>query len=394
LGVKEKCIIHLDMDAFYASVEVLDNPELRGWPVIVGGIGLRGVVSAASYEAREFGVHSAQPIATARRLCPHGVYLPVRMSRYKEISDRIFEIFRRFTPLVEPLSLDEAFLDVTASRALFGSPPSIAREIRRLVREEVGLTVSAGVAPTKMAAKIASDLDKPDGLTIVPANKVREFLNPLPIGKLWGVGQATQKNMKLLGIETIGDLARLPEDLLHRKFGTYGRQLWGLARGGDDRSVNPQREVKSIGAEDTFPVDINGLTTVKAELLRLSIRVARRLRRHGFLSRTVTLKVKYSDFKQVTRAETLGWATDQAREVYQAVCGMLAETSAGSRSVRLLGISLSKLELASRQPEPTLLAEPESCTKGRGLERALDRISEKYGDRAVVPATLLDKVKK
>ena len=392
--MKEKSIIHLDMDAFYASVEVLDNPPLRGKPVIVGGIGLRGVVSAASYEAREFGVHSAQPIATARRLCPHGIYLPVRMARYKEVSDRIFEIFRRFTPLVEPLSLDEAFLDVTASLTLFGSPPSIAREIRRLVAKEIGLTVSAGVASTKMAAKIASDLDKPDGLTIVPAGRVREFLDPLPIAKLWGVGKATQKNMKLLGVETIGDLARLPEGLLERKFGTYGRQLWHLARGSDDRPVNPEREVKSIGAEDTFPVDINGAEAIKAELLRLSIRVTRRLRRHGFLSRTVTLKVKYSDFQQVTRAETLGWATDQAREVYQAVCGLLTETSAMVRPVRLLGISLSRLEIESEEPEPTLLTDPESCRKDRGLDRVLDRIKEKYGDGAVIPATLLNKPKK
>ena len=231
LTLSKRNIIHLDMDAFYASVEVLDNPQLLGQPVIVGGVGLRGVVSAASYEARKFGVHSAQPIVTARRLCPRGIYLPVRMFRYQEVSRQIFEIFRRYTPLVEPLSLDEAFLDVTASTALFGSPMTMAGEIKHLVREEVGLTVSAGVAPTKMAAKIASDLDKPDGLTIVPEDGVREFLDPLPISRLWGVGRATRNNMKLLGVETIGDLARLPEELLRRKFGTYGRQLWHLARG-------------------------------------------------------------------------------------------------------------------------------------------------------------------
>ena len=291
-----KHIIHLDMDAFYASVETLDNPELKGKPVIVGGTRERGVVSAASYEARDFGVHSAQPIATARRLCPHGVFLPVRMARYKAVSDRIFDIFRRFTPLVEPLSLDEAFLDVTGSIQLFGHPEKIAADIRRLVKTEIGLTVSGGVAPTKLVAKIASDMDKPDGLTVVPPDGVRDFLDPLPIKKLWGVGRATQRILSQLGVETFGDLARMSPDLLEKKLGKHGRDLNRLSRGLDDRSVNPEREVKSIGAEDTLFPDITGEPQAKRELLRLAVRVSRRMRRHGFLSRTITLKVKYSDF--------------------------------------------------------------------------------------------------
>ena len=218
-GVWPKAIIHLDMDAFYAAVEVLDNPSLKGKPVIVGGSKKRGVVSSASYEAREFGVHSAQPMATAMRLCPKGIFLPVRMSRYKEVSEQIFEIFCRFTPLVEPLSVDEAFLDVTGSIGLFGPSEEVAKMIKRAVVEEIGITVSAGVATSKFVAKIASDLGKPDGLTVVAEDNVRAFLEPLPIDKLWGVGKATQKALALLGVQTIGDLSRLPLDLLERNFG-------------------------------------------------------------------------------------------------------------------------------------------------------------------------------
>ncbi|MEW5722078.1 MAG: DNA polymerase IV [Thermodesulfobacteriota bacterium] len=388
----DRDIIHLDMDAFYASVEVLDNPDLRGRPVIVGGTRGRGVVSAASYEAREFGVHSAQPVATARRLCPHGVFLPVRMKRYKQVSDHIFEIFRRFTPLVEPLSLDEAFLDVTGSRRLFGGPVEIAEEIRRLVREEIGLTVSAGVAPSKMVAKIASDMNKPDGLTVVPPGRVREFLDGLPIGRLWGVGRATRKALGLLGVETFGDLARIPAEVLERKFGRHGVQLAWLARGVDDREVEPDREVKSIGAEETMLEDITRPDQARRELLWLATRVTRRLRRHGFFCRTVTLKVKYSDFRLVTRAETLPRATDEAREVYQTVRRLLSKTMAGREPVRLLGISLSGLLVEGEERQGSLfeVMEEEKRDKVRDLDRALDRISEKYGEKCVLPATLFE----
>ncbi len=256
MGTRVKQIIHLDMDAFYASVEMLDNPALRGQPVIVGGPKQRGVVSAASYEARKFGVHSALPMAVAMRLCPQGVFLPVRMPRYKEISDQIFEIFLRFTPLVEPLSIDEAFLDVTASVRLFGPAEEIAKQIKNQVREEIGLTVSAGVAPSKLVAKIASDLNKPDGLTVVPEGNVQQFLDPLPIEKLWGVGKMTQKDLSLLNVKTVGELSRLPKDLLRRRFGGQGLQLYFLSKGIDDREVQPERIIKSIGREETFPEDI------------------------------------------------------------------------------------------------------------------------------------------
>jgi DNA polymerase-4 len=377
------------MDAFYASVEVLDDPSLAGRPVIVGGTGDRGVVSAASYEAREYGVHSAQPTFTARRLCPHGLFLPVRMSRYQQMSARIFDIFKRFTPLVEPLSLDEAFLDVTGTERLFGPPADLADRIKRLVKTETGLTVSAGVAPTKMAAKIASDLEKPDGLTVVPPSEVGPFLGRLPIPKLWGVGRATRKTLQMLGVETIGDLARMDIDFMERKLGSSGRQLVLLARGEDDRAVSPSRTVKSIGAEDTFGQDVTDVEKASAELLRLTVRASRRLRAKGFLCRTVTLKVKYSDFKQITRAESLARPTDEIKVIHTALKNLLPQTAVGRRPVRLLGVSLSGLTVENESGQYSWLDGMAESSRGRDLDRALDRIAEKYGDRAVVAATLL-----
>jgi len=389
--VKPRQIIHLDMDAFYAAVEVLDNPKLKGQPVIVGGTSKRGVVSAASYEARKYGVHSAQPMAAARRRCPHGVFLPVRMGRYREISDQVFGIFRRFTPLVEPISLDEAFLDVTGLTRLFGPPEAVARRIKGLIEEEVGLTASAGVASTKLAAKIASDLEKPDGLVVVAPDRDQEFLDPLPIGRLWGVGRATREALTLLGVETIGDLGRLPVESLVRKFGDHGRKLHRLARGLDEREVTPWREVKSIGAEETFLEDILQVEEAKREVLRLAVRSARRLRRHGFLGRTVTLKVKYHDFKQITRSETLARPTDHAGEVFQTACRLLEKTAAGVRPVRLLGLSLSHLTIQETEGPALLFEEGVGRRKNRNLDQALDAITDKYGEEAIMPASLLPK---
>ena len=245
------------MDAFYASVEQRDRPELKGKPVIVGGDPQsRGVVAACSYEARKFGVHSAQPMATAIRLCPDGIFLPVRMSRYKEVSEQVFEIFYRFTPLVEPLSIDEAFLDVTGSARLFGEPVEIAKKIKQMVLEETGLTVSAGVAPSKFVAKIASDIDKPDGLTVVPPDRVRDFLDPLPIKKMWGVGKVTQEALALLNIHTFRDLSQMPVKVLEKKFGKHGVKMHLLSMGIDEREVAPEHDAKSIGHEETFLEDI------------------------------------------------------------------------------------------------------------------------------------------
>ena len=385
-----KAIIHLDMDAFYAAVEVLDNPDLQGKPVIVGGSKERGVVSSASYEARTFGVHSAQPIATAMRLCPQGIFRPVRMWRYKEISRQIFEIFKRFSPLVEPLSLDEAFVDVTGSTRLFGPPEEIAKKIKQQVVAETGLTASAGVAPTKFIAKIASDIQKPDGLTIVPEGKVKEFLGPLPIEKLWGVGERTRKTLAHLGVETIGDLGRVPLELLDRKMGKHGLHLSLLAKGVDEREVETERQVKSIGHEETYREDILDMTMARRVLLSLATKVAKRLRGHGFVGKTVTLKVKYHDFVQITRSVTLQEPTDDGREIFQSCCDLLSKTEASKRPVRLFGISLSQLDLADKERQLALFEQRRGAPKRKRLNRALDTISDKYGDEAIVPGTLLE----
>lgn len=389
MGARVRQIIHLDMDAFYASVEVLDNSALKGKAVIVGGPRQRGVVSAASYEARKYGVHSAQPMATAMGLCPQGIFLPVRMARYKEVSDQIFEIFFRFTPLVEPLSIDEAFLDVTASAKLFGPAEGIAGRIRKLVREDIGLTISAGVAPSKLVAKIASDLNKPDGLTVVPEGKVRSFLGPLSIDRLWGVGKVTQKDLSLLNVKTIGDLSRLPKDLLQRRFGQQGLQLYFLSKGIDDREVQPERKIKSLGREETFSEDILDKERAEKELLDLSHRVAKRLRRHGVGGRTITLKVTYHNFIQITRSQTLPAATDDGRIIYRSCRDLLQKTEIGRKPIRLLGIYLSLLTKPGGG-QLLLFDQNNGLKKGAQLNRALDTIQDKYGDQAIRPASLID----
>ena len=398
-------IIHLDMDAFYASVEVLDNSALRGKPVIVGGGVKRGVVSAASYEARKFGVHSSIPMSKAMRLCPHGVFLPVRMERYKEVSDRVFGIFRRYTPLVEPVSLDEAFLDVTAAVRLFGPPEEIARKIRTEVREETGLTVSAGVASSKLVAKIASDMNKPDGLTVVPRGKEQDFLAPLQVGRLWGVGEMTRSALAELGVQKIGDLAGISEEAVVRKLGKHGAHLHRLAYGIDDREVEPEREIKSMGREETFDEDLLEILDLRRQLLDIATRTAARLRSHGLRGRTITLKVKYSDFRLVTREVTLPLGIDDGGEIFRQALLLLEKTAAGKKPVRLLGIYLSNFggepgsdtvsgqislfgyqvqpDVSSRRPPGT--RDPARTAK---LNAAVDRIRGKYGAKGVLPGTL------
>lgn len=382
------------MDAFYASVEVLDDPSLAGKPVIVGGSRERGVVTSASYEARPFGIHSAQPMATAMRLCPHGVFLPGRMARYQEVSEAVFKIFQRYTPLVEPLSIDEAFLDVTGSRRLFGDAETIAREIKRQVRDEVGLTVSAGVASTKFVAKIASDLGKPDGLVLVPHEETKKFLEPLAITRLWGVGRVTFGVLKRLGVETIGDLSRVPVERLRNEFGKHGEHLHLLSQGRDPRSVDPLRPVKSIGKEETFPEDLTRTEDLNREMLSLATRVTRRARRQGVAGMTVTLKVKYSDFRLVTRSMTLAAATNDADKVYATCSGLLKKTEAGSRPVRLLGVYLSGLASGPPAGQMSLLEDPDELDRRRELLVALDALADRFGEDAVVPGLLLDKTGK
>ena len=386
---QSKRIIHLDMDAFYPSVEILDNPSLTGKPVIVGGSRERGVVSSASYEARKFGVHSAQPIAKAKRLCPHGIFLPVRMSRYQEVSRQAFKIFHRFTPLVEPLSIDEAFLDVTGSIRLFGQPENIAKKIKQIILKETGLTISAGVAPSKFVAKIASDMDKPDGLTIVHPDGVVEFLDPLPIDKMWGVGKVTQHILSRLNIHTFKDLRQTPVEVLEKKFGKQGAKIHQLAMGIDKREVIPEHDVKSIGHEETFMQDIVSLGIAQKELLALSNKTARRMRHKGLKGRTISLKIKYFDFVQITRSTTLPESTDDGSKIYSVACRLLEKAGATKKPIRLLGISLSQLTFLASGIQLALFDPDPSSQKRQRMNVVLDSLYEKYGDKSVVPGTLL-----
>ncbi len=387
----QKHIIHLDLDAFYPSVEILDNPELRGQPVIVGGSRQRGVVSSASYEARKFGVHSAQPMATAMRLCPHAVVLPVRMSRYVEVSAQVFEIFFQFTPQVEPLSIDEAFLDVTGCSRLFGSPLEIAARIKQMVVDKTGLTISAGVAPSMFVAKIASDMEKPDGLTVVPADGVKQFLDPLPIEKMWGVGKATRETLSHLCIDTFEDLRKLPVGILEKKFGRHGIHMHRLSMGIDDREVITFHAVKSIGHEDTYSKDIVDPEAAKRELLSLADRVARRLRRNRLEGKTITLKVKYSDFVLITRSVTRPVHTNDRTEIYGDICRLLTKTAVGQRPVRLLGISVSNLiGIGSRHQLPLFGLDGVNVKK-KELNKALDSIVDRFGGKGICPGSLIDK---
>jgi DNA polymerase-4 len=385
-----RAILHLDMDAFYPAVETLDNPDLKGKPVIVGGGMKRGVVSSASYEARKFGVHSAQPIAKAVRLCPQGIFLPVRMHRYAEISDQVFGIFHRFTPLVEPLSIDEAFLDVTGSTRLFGTPVEIARKIKNQVFGETGLTVSAGVAPSKFVAKIASDMEKPDGLTVVTSDTVRAFLDPLPVGKMWGVGKVTQDALAKLKVRTFRDLREMDVEILDRAFGKHGVKMHLLAMGIDDREVEVEHETKSIGHEDTYDQDILDRDLAGEELLSLSHRVGKRLRAEGLKGRTVTLKVKYSDFVLVTRSITLRSPTDDGFDLYSAVSGLLPKTQLGKRPVRLLGVSVSHL-VSRGHEDQFLFPDEKKHSRKTELNTAMDSIQERFGKKGIGPARLLKK---
>lgn len=387
---KLRTIIHVDMDAFYASVEMLDNPELKGKPVVVGGASDRSVVSAASYEARKYGIHSAMAMVKARKLCPAAVILPVRMERYREVSGLIMAIFHRFTPLVEPISLDEAFLDVTGSAGLFGEGPVIAREIKKLIRQETGLTASAGVATSKLVAKIASDLEKPDGLTVVEAGYEREFLAPLPVKRLWGAGRKTLDALTLLNVETIGDVAALPPEILDARFGKHGRHLHLSSHGIDERPVVPTREAKSIGHEETFERDLADLTAIRRELLELAGKVGARLRSHDCRGQTVTIKIKYFDFSTATRSLTLDQATSDTREIYQRGLELLDRTEAGKKPVRLVGISVSNLAARGRGYQQDLFGRNREREKSHSLNKAVDQINRKYGHNTINPATLID----
>ncbi len=345
LETASRRILHCDLDCFYAAVHMRDDPSLRGKPVIVGGRPeSRGVVAAASYEVRAFGVHSAMPSSRAIRLCPQAIFLLPDFRRYRKESEKIFAIYREITPILQPVSIDEAYLDVTEHLGEWGTATAVAKEIRRRVREERGLTVSVGVGPSRLIAKIASDFDKPDGLTVVPPRKVLDFLAPLPVRRLHGVGPATERVLGEMGISTVADLrTREPEELSAR-FGRHGRVLWDFAHGIDLRPVETHQERKSLGTENTYSEDLRGLAPMERELERMAAEVAASLEKRGLAGCTVTLKVRYSDFTTVTRSRTLAWPTCDARTILRAVRGLLRYTTeAEKRPIRLLGVTLSSL---------------------------------------------------
>ncbi len=371
------------MDAFYASVEQRDRPELRGRPVIVGADPKgRGVVSAASYEARRFGVHSAMPIRQAARLCRQATFLPVDMDKYARVSGQIMAILSEYSPLLEPVSVDEAFLDVTGTERLLGSPLEVARAIKARLRREVDLTASAGVSPNKFLAKLASDLGKPDGLVEVKPGDEALFLQDLPVERLWGVGRITAAALRSMGIETIGQLARVPVRVLERRFGKVGAELHRLARGMDDRPVEPFAPPKSMGAEETFSSDHRDLERLEVTLRDQAERVARELREGGYLGKTVTLKLRFRDFRTVTRRLT-GEATQDGLEIYRRARGLL-ERIRLVQPVRLIGLSVSGLT-GSDSGQLSLFSD----ARRQRLARAVDALARRFGDRVVIVARLL-----
>ncbi|MGK5741905.1 DNA polymerase IV [Micromonospora sp. URMC 103] len=380
-------ILHVDMDAFFASVEVRHRPELRGRPVVVGGLGPRGVVSSASYEARRYGVRSAMPMMRARSLCPHAVYLPPDFAAYTAASKAVMQIFRDVTPLVEPLSLDEAFLDVAGARRLFGPPAEIARAIRARVAREQELTCSVGVAPSKFVAKLGSTRAKPDGLVVVPAARVLDFLHPLPVDALWGVGERSAEALRRLGLATIGDLAEAPYAMLRKALGeAAAAHLHDLAWGRDPRGVSPEHVEKSIGAEVTFDADVADPLEIRRALLALADKVGARLRRAGQVGRTVSLKVRLADFRTLTRSRTLPVPTDTAREMFDTAWALFTALDPGER-VRLVGVRMEGLAAAGETPRQLTLGAPERGW--REAEAAADAAAARFGRSVIGPASLL-----
>lgn len=382
----KRWIMHVDMDAFFASVEQRDHEEYRGKPVIVGGLSSRGVAATASYEARRFGVHSAMPMAAAKKRCPQGIFVQGNHAHYREVSAQIFAIFARFSPLVEALSIDEAFLDITGMGQLAASPRAYAQRIKQAIYEETGLVASVGIAPNKFLAKLASDLQKPDGLVIIPPDRVREILWPLPIRRLWGVGKKTAEKLQNMGYETVGQIAQAEQSGLQKAFGPkLAAQLAALANGQDDRKVEPMREAKSIGKEITFPEDLRSLEQAEHELLELAEKVGWRLRIAGVQARTVQLKVRLGDFTTYTRSRTLPEATCYDEVLYATAKDLLRELKITS-GFRLLGVTGTGFELFG---QASLFTDP----KKERLYHAIDAIKKRYGEGVLTKAQLVNKHK-
>jgi DNA polymerase-4 len=382
-------ILHIDMDAFFASVELLDHPELRGRPVIVGGASGRGVVTSATYEARAYGVRSAMPMARAMQLCPKAVILPPHGAKYTEYSRRVMDMFRDVTPLVQPLSIDEAFLDVAGARKLLGSPLEIARSIRARVLTETGLTCSIGAASTKFVAKLASTRSKPDGLLVIPKDRTLDFLHPLPVDALWGVGKVSAENLHRRGLHTVRDLAMTPPDTLRKWLGNAaGSHLHELAWGRDPRHVDTRHLEKSVGHENTFAVDTADRDILRGELLDQSERVAVRLRRGGWEARTIAIKLRYSDFSTITRSRTIAEPTDVARRIYETSTTLLDEQDLGARRIRLIGVRGEQLVHKGDRDVLSLWSESEN-DGWADAELVMDAATERFGRGAILPARLL-----
>lgn len=393
--------MHVDMDAFYASVEQLDHPEYKGHPVIVGGLSSRGVVATASYEARKFGVHSAMPISRAKKLCPHGIYVYPNMARYKEISYIIHKVMEEFTPIIEPLSLDEAFLDVTGITHKFTGPKALGRAIKDRVFEETGLIISAGLAPNKFLAKLASDLDKPDGLVVIPYGKECESLANLPIKRIWGVGPSTERRLKDGGFALIKDVQTLPDEKpLVPYVGNQARRIWELARGIDERPVEPDRQIQSVGNEETYESDVEDPAVIDLELHYFANRVAKRLRKYGLMGHTVSIKVRYNDFKTVSRQKRLDSATDQERIIYDTsvlLWNKLMRTAPlpkfdtsvldiPLKPIRLLGVTVSGLSTEGLVQDDLFSIGTDE--KDEKLSTVLDLLASKFGEGAIMSGAL------
>jgi DNA polymerase-4 len=388
--MSESTILHVDMDAFFASVEERDNPALKGKAVVVG-TGVRGVVSAANYEARKFGIHAAMPVGRAKRLAPHAIFVPPNMSRYSEVSSHIMEIFRSVTPLVEPLSLDEAFLDVTGAKRLLGDGREIAKQIRAKVEASEGITCSVGIATTKFIAKLASGRCKPNGMLEIAEDRVLEFLHPLPVNAIWGVGPKTNEELQKLGLRTVADIANTPRQTLIRALGeAAGASLYELSWGRDYRDVEPEEVDKSISAAETFDSDTEDQEIVLRELLRLTEKATYRMREKDFSARTISIKVRFADFKTISRSKTVPLAISATHEVFEVVKALFLGLKLDRARIRLVGVSLDGLEDGIDASEQLVLGERENGW--RQATAAIDKASARFGQGSVRPARLFDEI--
>jgi len=370
------------MDAFFAAIEVLDEPSLKRKPVIVGGSSKRGVVSTTNYEARRFGVFSAMPMFKAKEKCPQGIFLPVKMARYKEVSKKIMDILKDFTPLVEQVSIDEAYLDITGIEVLLGSPEEIARHIKARIGKETGLTCSIGIAPIKFLAKVASDMHKPDGLTIISPTEVDTFLSRLPVDKIPGVGKRTVKGLRHYGIKTVGDLKRFSKEQLLKEFGNFGLRLYEIAKGEDKSPVVPCREVKSISSEETLQSDTGDIKILRKLITIHADNLASRLRKEGLKGRTITLKIKFDDFSEMSKSCTIAHSTDSTKFISDSAKALLLNNPL-KRKVRLIGVAVSSLKKFEKDSQMALFGNGSDSKRERKVDKAVDEIRERFGGKMI-----------